>query len=72
MSLARKKSPAEIWAHSPCAETGCRRTLYSWGDSMRLVTWYQHGENPEHRRFLGVGESGYAWLLEVHNHVHRD
>ena len=47
---------------------GCGESVYSWGETGEGV-WRQHGENPEHRRFLGLGESGYAWLLEVHRYA---
>ncbi len=50
-----------------CAVRDCSERVYTW-DETEDGLWKQHGENPEHRRFVRRGESGYAWLLEVHRH----
>ena len=50
-----------------CVVRDCASSVYSWGETDEGV-WRQHGDNPEHRRFLGTHESGYAWLLEVHRY----
>jgi hypothetical protein len=53
----------------PCFED-CHETLYAWGETEN-GTWYQHGENPERRRFVRRSESGYAWLLSAHEYLSR-
>ena len=47
--------------------TGCEQPVTCWGET-REGQWRQHGENPEHRRFLKNTESVSAWLLELHDY----
>lgn len=63
---------------SPCAELGC--TLKWWPDLNNLGMWYQHGDNPEHRKFLSERELiAYPdgggplpkWLVDIHEHERR-
>ena len=41
-----------------------------WNDLDKLGWWFQHGENPEHRRFFPLFPDQvlvlYEWLNEIH------